>query len=46
MEDLARRGVLALPGPAFHHSGWFRLSLTASEEMLGRALPVLEEVAA
>jgi aspartate aminotransferase len=46
MEDLARRGVLALPAPAFHHRGWFRLSLTASEEMLGRALPVLEEVAA
>ena len=46
VEDLARRGVLALPAPAFHHSGWFRLSLTASEEMLGRALPILEEVAA
>lgn len=46
VEELARRGVLALPAPVFHHDGWFRLSLTASEEMLARALPVLGEAAA
>jgi aspartate aminotransferase len=45
-EELASKGVLALPAPVFHHRGWFRLSLTASEDMLERALPVLEEVAA
>ena len=44
VEELARRGVLALPAPVFHHSGHFRLSLTAGEEMLDRALPVLEEL--
>jgi aspartate aminotransferase len=45
VEALAKRAVLALPAPVFHHSGHFRLSLTASEEMLDRALPVLEELA-
>jgi aspartate aminotransferase len=45
-ERLARRGVLALPAPVFHHTGHFRLSLTASEEMVARALPVIEELAA
>ena len=46
IEQLAHKGVLALPAPVFHHSGHFRLSLTASEEMLERALPVLAEAAA
>ena len=41
VEQLAREGVLALPGPVFHHSSFFRLSLTGSEEMLERALPAL-----
>ena len=45
VQELANRGVLALPAPVFHHSGHFRLSLTASEDMLDRALPVLEELA-
>ena len=44
IEELAGRGVLALPAPVFHHSGWFRLALTASEDMIARALPVLEEL--
>lgn len=40
-ERLAAAGVLVLPGPAFHHEGWFRLALTGSEPMLERALPIL-----
>lgn len=42
-ERLAARGLLVLPAPVFHHEGWFRLALTASEPMLERALDVLEE---
>jgi hypothetical protein len=38
--------VLALPAPIFHHRGHFRLSLTGSEQMLRRAVPVFEEVVA
>lgn len=41
VERLAAAGVLVLPAPAFHHAGWFRMALTGSEEMLGRALPIL-----
>jgi aspartate aminotransferase len=41
IETLASHGVLALPAPIFHHSGYFRLSLTGSEPMLERALSVL-----
>ena len=46
IEELASRGVLALPAPVFHHEGWFRLSLTGSEGMLAKALPALRAVAA
>jgi aspartate aminotransferase len=42
---LAGRGVLVLPAPVFHHRGWFRLALTASEPMIETALSVLEEEA-
>ena len=35
---LAKRGVLVLPAAVFHASGWFRLSLTASDELLDRGL--------
>jgi aspartate aminotransferase len=41
IEMLASHGVLALPAPVFHHSGYFRLSLTGSEPMLERALSAL-----
>jgi aspartate aminotransferase len=41
IETLASHGVLALPAPVFHHSGYFRLSLTGSERMLERALSAL-----
>jgi aspartate/methionine/tyrosine aminotransferase len=29
----------------FHHTGYFRLSLTGSEEMLQAALPILKRFA-
>lgn len=38
---LARERVLVLPAPLFHHRGYVRLSLTAPEPMLERALTVL-----
>jgi aspartate aminotransferase len=41
VETLASHGLLALPAPIFHHSGYFRLSLTGSEPMLEHALSVL-----
>jgi aspartate aminotransferase len=44
ISKLAAKGVVALPASVFHHSGFFRLSLTGSDEMLARALPVLEEL--
>jgi aspartate aminotransferase len=42
-ERLARRGVLVLPAGVFHHRGHFRISLTARDDMLARALTVLAE---
>jgi aspartate aminotransferase len=45
IEQLASASVLALPAPVFHHRGYFRLSLTGSEDMLERALPILQEAA-
>jgi aspartate aminotransferase len=41
IEELASAAVLGLPAPIFHHRGFFRLSMTGSEEMLERALPIL-----
>jgi aspartate aminotransferase len=41
IEDLVSHGVLALPARVFHHSGYFRLSLTGSEDMLERGLAAL-----
>lgn len=38
---LADRKVYVLPGDAFERPGWFRLSLTASDAMVERALPIL-----
>jgi aspartate aminotransferase len=45
VEQLASRGALALPAPVFHHSGYFRLSLTGSESMLLRAFEVFKDLA-
>lgn len=44
-ERMAEQGVLVLPAEMFHHSGHVRLSLTATDAMLDRALPLLAEAA-
>ncbi|MGH7700571.1 MAG: aminotransferase class I/II-fold pyridoxal phosphate-dependent enzyme, partial [Gemmatimonadales bacterium] len=44
--ELATAGVLALPAPVFHHCGYFRLSLTGTDQMLERALATLRRLAA
>jgi aspartate aminotransferase len=41
-ERLAERDVLTMPGQVAELPGYFRLSLTASDEMVERALPALE----
>jgi aspartate aminotransferase len=38
-ESLNRRKVLVLPGSIVELPGWFRISLTASDEMVERGLP-------
>jgi aspartate aminotransferase len=38
-EVLADNGVLVLPGTVVEAPGWFRISLTASDEMVDRGLP-------
>jgi aspartate aminotransferase len=38
-EVLADHGVLVLPGTVVEAPGWFRISLTASDEMVDRGLP-------
>ena len=40
---LDEQHVYTLPGEAFERPGYFRLSLTASDAMVERALPVLAE---
>jgi aspartate aminotransferase len=45
IEALASAGLLALPAPVFHHTGYFRLSLTGLDAMLERALPILKRFA-
>jgi aspartate aminotransferase len=39
---LAENGVLVLPGSVVEVPGWFRVSLTASDEMVERGLPGFE----
>jgi aspartate aminotransferase len=41
-EQLADHGVLVLPGTVVEAPGWFRISLTASDEMVERGLPGFE----
>jgi aspartate aminotransferase len=41
-EILADHGVLVLPGTVVEAPGWFRISLTASDEMVDRGLPGFE----
>jgi aspartate aminotransferase len=40
---LAERKVYTLPGEAFERPGYFRLSLSATDAMVERALPILAE---
>ncbi len=41
-ERLAREKVFVMPGNVFQLPGWFRISLTANDEMVERALPGFE----
>lgn len=41
-ESLARRNVLVFPGTLFETPGYFRISLTANEDMIDRSLPAFE----
>jgi aspartate aminotransferase len=43
-DRLAVRQVYVLPGAVFEMPGWFRISLTGTDEMIERALPVFAEV--
>jgi len=38
-DTLTRHGVLVLPGTVVEVPGWFRISLTASDEMVERGIP-------
>jgi len=40
--SLARRNVFVLPGVLFETPGFFRISLTANEDMIERSLPAFE----
>jgi aspartate aminotransferase len=40
---LAERGVAVLPGRALEMPGFFRISLTATHDMIDRALPVFAD---
>jgi aspartate aminotransferase len=45
-DRLAGQSVLVLPSSVFHHKSWFRISLTASDEMIETALPVFRSLMA
>jgi aspartate aminotransferase len=42
-EQLALENVFVMPGNIFELPGWFRISLTANDDMVDRALPVFEK---
>ena len=42
-DDLAQRGVFVLPGTMFETPGFFRISLTASEDTIERSLPLFAD---
>ena len=44
-DRLAERGVFVMPGTLFERPGDFRISLTASSDMVERALPAFRDVA-
>lgn len=43
-EALAERSVLVMPSSIFHQRGYFRVSATASEDMIDRAAAVFEDL--
>ena len=43
-ERLAERGGLVLPGTIVELPAWFRLSLTANDEMVEQALPIFASI--
>ena len=43
-DHLADRNVFVLPGSIMNASGYFRISLTASDEMVERALPAFRDI--
>jgi aspartate aminotransferase len=43
-ERLAQENVFVMPGQLFQLPGWFRISLTANDDMVERALPVFERM--
>ncbi|MEO8669176.1 MAG: aminotransferase class I/II-fold pyridoxal phosphate-dependent enzyme, partial [Bauldia sp.] len=45
-ETLADSDVFVMPGSVLNAEGWFRISLTASDAMVERALPVFATAAA
>jgi aspartate aminotransferase len=45
-EELAAKRTFVLPGSACDLPGWFRLSLTASDAMVERAIPIFAAAAA
>jgi aspartate aminotransferase len=44
-DQLADRDVFVLPGSIMNAPGYFRISLTASDAMVERALPAFRDVA-
>lgn len=46
VEDLAKRNVFCLPGSVVEMPGYFRISLTATDAMVDRSLPVFAEALA
>ena len=44
VERLAREKVFVMPGKLFELPGWFRISLTANDDMVERSLPGFERV--
>lgn len=43
-ERLARHGLLVLPAPLFHHTGHFRLAMTAPDDHIERSAMILRQV--
>jgi aspartate aminotransferase len=41
---LAEKGVLVLPGSLLEMPGYFRISLTANDDMVERAIPIFSSI--